>query len=205
MTTALLDPLTKSRSANEPFAGKVRMTLAEFEALPENDSVDRELIAGVLKERTMTRRNRFHAKTEANIAFALNTWRHHQPAPHGDVLSGEAGFILRKEPATTVGIDVAYLSAEVAASQNENSSMIDGVPILAVEVLSPTDTHEDISEKIDQYLATGVKLVWVVDPHFQTVIVHRPESKPEFFTNDDELTAEPHLPGFRVAVRLLFE
>ena len=68
MTTALLDPLTKSRSANEPFAGKVRMTLAEFEALPENDSVDRELIAGVLKERTMTRRNRFHAKTEANIA-----------------------------------------------------------------------------------------------------------------------------------------
>ena len=53
--------------------------------------------------------------------------------------------------------------------------------------------------------ATGVKLVWIVDPHFQTVTVHRPDSKPDFFTNDDDLTAEPHLPGFQVAVRQFFE
>ena len=153
----------------------------------------------------MTRRNRFHAKTEARIATFLTLWLMDQPEPRGDVLSGEAGFTIERELGTSVGIDVAYVSAEVAAKQGSTSTMIEGVPVLAVEVLSPSDTQEYISAKIDQYLAAGVKLVWIVDPHFQTVTVHRPDSKPDFFTSDDDLTAEPHLPGFKAAVRQFFE
>lgn len=205
MTTATIDRPPRDSLTMEPPRAKVRMTLAEFLALPDDATLERELIAGVLKERTMTRRNRFHAKTEANIAFLINAWRVEQPEPRGDVLSGEAGFILHREPGTSVGIDVAYVSAEVAASQNDQSSMVEGVPVLAVEVLSPSDTHEDVTEKIDQYLQAGVKLIWIVDPHFQTVTVHRPDAKPDFFTSDDQLTAEPHLPGFRAAVRQFFE
>ena len=77
--------------------------------------------------------------------------------------------------------------------------------VLAVEVLSPSDTHEDVTAKVDQYLAVGVPLVWIVDPHFRTVTVHRPGQQPDFFTTDDDLTAEPHLPGFQIAVRRFFE
>ena len=205
MTTSTLTRPAKSESAFEAEPVKIRMTLSDFQALADDPSVDRELIAGVFRERPMTRRNRFHAKTEANIAHVLNTWRLQQPEPRGDVLSGEAGFTLERDPGTSVGIDVAYVSAEVAASQNNASTMIEGVPVLAVEVLSPSDTQADISAKIDQYLVAGVKLVWIVDPHFQTVTVHRPDSKPDFFTNDDDLTAEPHLLGFQVAVRQFFE
>ncbi len=204
MTTAALARATSGASANETEPVRVRMTLTDFLALADDPTIERELIAGIVKEHPASPRNRFHAKTEARIAFALNTWRRQQPEPRGDVLSGEAGFTLERDPGTSVGIDVAYVSAEVAAKQNDASTMIEGVPLLAVEVLSPSDTQENIAAKIDQYLATGVMLVWIVDPHFQTVTVHRPGANPEFFTSDDELTAEPHLPGFRVAVRQLF-
>ena len=196
---------TLARPTNRAEPLRVRMTLTDFLALDDDPTVERELIAGVVREYPASPRNRFHAKTEARIVFFLNTWRRQQPESHGDVLSGEAGFTLERDPGTSVGIDVAYVSAEVAAQQNDASTMIEGVPLLAVEVLSPSDTQENIAAKIDQYLATGVMLVWIVDPHFQTVTVHRPGSNPEFFTSDDDLMAEPHLPGFRVAVRSLFE
>ena len=205
MTTATLARPMNGKSADEAEPVKIRMTLTDFLALDDDPAVERELIAGVFKEHPMTRRNRFHAKTEARIATFLTLWLLDQPEPHGDVLSGEAGFTLERDPGTSVGIDVAYVSAEVAAQQNDSSTMIEGVPVLAVEVLSPSDTQEDISAKIDRYIVAGVKLVWIVDPHFQTVTVHRPDSKPDFFTSDDDLTAEPHLPGFRVAVRQFFE
>ena len=105
MTTATLARLTNEKSADDGESVKVRMTLTDFLALDDDPAVERELIAGVFKEHPMTRRNRFHAKTEANIAFSLNTWRRQQPEPRGDVLSGEAGFTLERDPGTSVGID----------------------------------------------------------------------------------------------------
>ena len=182
------------------------MTNAELLAIPD-DGMERNLIRGVLKEKPMTRRNRFHSSAEANLAYLLNEWRHRQPLPRGVVLSGEAGVYLSRDPDTTFGIDVAYISAETAATQTDDSPMalVEGVPILAVEILSPNDTVEEINDKIDAYIAAGVKQVWIVDPHFRTVYVHRPGQKTEFYTDDEDLTAEPDLPGFRVRVASLFE
>ena len=48
-------------------------------------------------------------------------------------------------------------------------------------------------------------IVWVVDPSFSTVTVYRPDAKPQLFNADQEITAEPHLPGLRFAVAELFE
>ena len=83
--------------------------------------------------------------------------------------------------------------------------MIDGPPVLAVEILSPNDTQKEVHAKIADYLASGVAVVWVVDPIFQTVTVYRPQQKTAFFTDADELTAEPELPGFRARVSQFFE
>ena len=91
------------------------------------------------------------------------------------------------------------------ARQTGDSTLIDGVPTLAVEILSPSDTLEDINEKIDAYLSAGVPIIWIVDPYYRTVKVHRPDAEPELFNIRHELTAEPHLPGFRVAVSRLFD
>ena len=95
-------------------------------------------------------------------------------------------------------------SAEVMIRQTNETTLIDGVPILAVEILSPSDVIEDVNEKIDAYLEAGVAVVWIVDPYFRTVKVHRPDAEPELFNVRQELTAEPHLPGFRVPVSRLF-
>jgi Uma2 family endonuclease len=152
----------------------------------------------------MTRRNRWHARIEARITYLLSNWLEEQSEPRGEVLSGEAGCRLRRDPDTAVGVDVIYISPELAAQDADDTTMIDGAPVLAVEVLSPSDTLEEIDEKVDEYLQAGVALVWLVDPHDQTVLVYRPGAAPRLFTVADELTGEPHLPGFLVPVSRIF-
>jgi Uma2 family endonuclease len=180
------------------------MTMEELVALPDN-GMDRWLIRGELRERPMTVRNRFHSRIMARVSTTLTNWLDKQPEPHGTVLCGEAGCRLRRNPDTVVGIDVVYISAEVAARQTEETSLIEGVPVLAVEILSPNDTQEQIDEKVDEYLAAGVAMVWVIDPHDHTVLVYEPNAEPILVNVRQELAAERHLPGFRVPVARLFE
>jgi Uma2 family endonuclease len=103
-----------------------------------------------------------------------------------------------------VGIDVTYVNAEVMEKQSEDSTMVEGIPTFVVEILSPNDTIEDENEKIETYLAARVPLVWIIDPHRRTVTVYRPDAEPELLTDRNEISADPHLPGFRVPVKSFF-
>lgn len=178
------------------------MTTEEMLALPEN-GMDRELIRGELREKPITRRNRRHSRVETRIAKVLDLWLDAQPEPRGEVVSGEVGFNLSRDPDSSVGIDVAYVSAEVTARHPE-ASYFEGPPVLAVEILSPSDRQEEIDEKVALYLETGVALVWIVNPRFKTVTIFRAGADPAMVNERQELTAEPHLPGFRTAVAILF-
>jgi Uma2 family endonuclease len=179
------------------------MTAEELLALPAN-GMDRELIRGQLKERPMTYRNRFHTRAVANLSRLLGNWLTQRPELKGEVHSGEVGCILRRAPDTTVGIDVAYFSADVIARQSDDTTLVEGAPKLAVEVLSPSDKTEEIRDKVLEYLAAGVELVWVVDPYFHTVTVHRAGGLPEMFNSDEVLTGGTALPGMEIPVVDLF-
>ena len=171
-------------------------------AMPDN-GLERELIRGELREKPMTMRNRRHSRVEAEIARVLGNWLQGRTAPRGEVVSGEAGFRLQQNPDTGVGIDVAYVGAEVVA-KSPNAAFFEGPPILAVEILSPSDTQQDIDEKVSLYLDLGVAIVWVVNAHFKTICVYRPDAEPLMYHQGQVIDAEPNLPDFRASVDSLF-
>jgi Uma2 family endonuclease len=175
------------------------MTVEQLLAMPD-DGVDRDLIRGRLREKPITRRNRLHTHAVARITHLLEMWCERQSEPRGEVHAGEVGTILRRDPDTTVGIDVAYFSAEVVDRQSDNTTIIE-----AVEVLSPSDKHEEVREKVLEYLDTGVPLVWIVDPYFQTVQVHRPHDAPEMFNREQTVSGGDVLPGLKIAVAEIFQ
>lgn len=183
------------------------MTFEEFMALPD-DGTDRELIRGVVrvrgvKERGMTIRNRHHARIEIKIGKILDLWLDTRPEPRGQMVGGEAGFRLQGTKESGVGIDVAYASAELVASTPESQAIFDGPPVLAVEILSPSDTHKDVAEKIEAYLEVGT-VVWVVDHDLKTVIIYHPGGAHRLLNFGDEIADEPYLPGFRARVSEFF-
>ena len=151
----------------------------------------------------MTIRNRFHSRIEAKISYFLVDWSLRQPEPRGEVVCGEAGFRLGGTENVLVGIDVAFVSPELVAATGLEEKLFPGAPVLAVEILSPNDTHEEIVEMIRSYLEAGT-VVWVVDPDFETVTVYRPGCEPESLHQQQELSGEPYLPEFRVVVATFF-
>lgn len=74
-------------------------------------------------------------------------------------------------------------------------------PDLAVEILSPGDSFEDVMEKIDEYLAQGTKLAWVVICRRREVLVCTAQST---YMVKDKLTAPELLPGFELPVPDIF-
>jgi Uma2 family endonuclease len=188
------------------------ITTEELLAMPD-DGVERWIVNGELREnrgefasreKPMTIRNRFHSRLVAKVAYYLMHWQASQKHSPGEVVAGEAGFRLCNQPETTVGADVAFVSREVMERQGTATTLIEGPPVLAVEILSPSDTQQDIHEKIKLYLEAGTKLVWIIDPDYKTITAFESGKSPVFFNQEQTLTAEPHLPGFSVAVADLF-
>lgn len=78
-------------------------------------------------------------------------------------------------------------------------------PDLAVEVVSPNDLYSEIESKVDEYIAAGVALVWIIDPSSRKVHVYRPHaSAAQRLGDNDELTGDDILPGFHCRVADIF-
>jgi Uma2 family endonuclease len=68
--------------------------------------------------------------------------------------------------------DVAFVTAQHLKSIDIDRSPVTGAPALAVEVVSPSNSAEDMMAKVRQYLAAGSLAVWVVYPRLRLVEVH---------------------------------
>ena len=116
----------------------------------------------------------------------------------------EGGFRLRRNPDTVRAPDIAFISSERLAREGMPQKFADFPPDLAVEVLSPEDAASEILRKVDEYLAAGVPLVWVVDPPIQKVTVYRSLQDIKVLSAQEELDGGDVLPGFRVSVAAIF-
>ncbi len=108
--------------------------------------------------------------------------------------------------------DVAYVSAaRLRAAGTPRPPVPRLVPELAIEVLSPGNTRREMETKLDDYFASGVELVWYVDPPSRTVRVFTARDAVTTLGADDTLGADGTLgggsvlPGFAVAVADLFD
>ena len=142
-----------------------------------------------------------HGYIESNFAAVLKAFVQQQKT--GRVSSGEVGIYTGRNPDTVRAADVAFISNERLA-QVKSKSYLDVAPELVVEILSPDDAWSDLMEKLDEYFACGVKVVWVADPRTQQVYVYHAVTSVERFTAKDTLIGGDMLPGFSVPVVELF-
>ena len=101
--------------------------------------------------------------------------------------------------------DVSFLSWEHFPGRKLPSGQIlDIVPDLAVEILSPSNTKKEMDRKRREYFAGGAKLVWETDPIKRSVEVF---SAPDVSITLDEngtLDGGNVLPGFALPIRAWF-
>ncbi|OYW21078.1 MAG: hypothetical protein B7Z55_06225 [Planctomycetales bacterium 12-60-4] len=152
----------------------------------------------------MTTRNSRHSTTMLLFGTYLNIWLATHKELKGVVTGGEARCRLSRNPDRIVGLDVAVFFGEEYQHASCFGDQFEGPPAVAIEILSGSDTHEDVVERIRVFLDAGVRQVWIVDAELRRVTINRADNVAQFFTARDELTAEPELPNFCVHVDALF-
>jgi Uma2 family endonuclease len=73
-------------------------------------------------------------------------------------------------------------------------------PDLVIESVSPNDTVYELDEKVEQFLAAGVRLVWVINPKARIAIVHRADGSMAKVREGQDLDGEDVVQGFRCSL-----
>lgn len=142
-----------------------------------------------------------HGKIAARLSKALGLYIDEHRL--GEVYV-EVGFRLENNPDTVLGPDVAFVSHARLKQTESEEGFFPGAPDLAIEVISPSETDQDVQTKVAAYLQAGAKLVWVVRPKRRTLTVHYPDGTARMFTEAMTLSGEDVLPGFSLELKELF-
>lgn len=156
-----------------------------------------ELVRGVLVVREPAGFR--HGEIAARIAKVLMD--HVDAHGLGLVLAAETGFKLAADPDTVRAPDVAFVRHDRVPNPPPT-----GFPVLApdlvVEVLSPGDRAGEILGKVGDWLDSGTRLVWVVDPARREARVYRPNGSLTLLNVPGVLIGEDVLPGFACPLEL---
>ena len=74
-------------------------------------------------------------------------------------------------------------------------------PDFVVELRSATDSLVRLKDKMDEYLANGAQLGWLIDPLERKVYVYRPSAEVECLDDPERVSGEPLLPGFTLEMK----
>jgi Uma2 family endonuclease len=175
------------------------MTAAELLRMPE-DGYRYELVEGELHQ--MAPPGSQHGWVGNNLGWRLGQFvEAHQL---GAVFAAETGFLLGRDPDTVRAPDIAFVTKDQLARCGLPEGYFPEAPTLAVEVVSPSDTAEEVDSKVRSWLTAGTQLAWVVYPGGRSITVYRSLDDICVLTEKDELLGDAVVPGFKCAVADLF-
>lgn len=181
------------------------VTVAPEDLLQMPDAVNYELVDGRLVERnTGMESSRIAAGIIVLIGIYLKANR------LGELFGADASYqCFPGTPNKVRRPDVSFIRMERLPGGRTPKGHSPIRPDLAVEVISPGDIAEDVEDKVAEYRAAGIALIWVVYPSQRIVRIHRPASSPAgtetALREPDTITGEEVLPGFSCPIRSFFD
>src|SRR5215207_6127652 len=103
--------------------------------------------------------------------------------------------------------DLAWVSKERwnALSKSQRTSFPPICPDFVVELRSPSDSLNFLQKKMEEYIANGAQLGWLLDPSTRKVYIYRPQAGVEVLDNPETVSGEPLLRGFMLDVHATWE
>lgn len=130
-----------------------------------------------------------HSTIQGNVLFLLKQLAR---AKSNVFVGASVGFQLVGEVRRIP--DVAASEKSELFSLERRQGWYVGAPALAVEIVSPVNTAEDLDLKTRQYFEAGSQSVWVVYPETRHVLVYRSDGRVENRREGESIT-EPELFG----------
>jgi Uma2 family endonuclease len=147
--------------ASLPKAGTV--TYEEWLRMPVTECGREEVVNGEI--RVMPPNKMPHPRVVRTLSAAFLRGLDQTQA---ELFFSEFGLVIRRDPLTCRQPDLAVFDR---ATMVEEDGYVHSAPQLAIEVLSPSESRKESSEKLRDYESIGTKEVWLVSPEAATVEV----------------------------------
>jgi Uma2 family endonuclease len=172
-----------------------RLTIDDFERLPDELAKNHELVDGELID--VSGNTLEHNRIASLMTTAL--WLFVREHGLGTVLAEQEYDF----GGNVHGPDVSFLGLAKRSLEDSYKRVQRLVPDLAIEIVSEYQPFMDLVRKKDRYQKCGTAEVWIVSPESREVYVYSEQGN-RILGADADLTA-PLLPGFQIRVSQIFE
>lgn len=175
-------------------ATTTRLTIEDFERLPDDQVHYKELVDGELVD--VSGNTPLHNKLRDRLVVLLTP-----------VAEPNLGLIISEQEydfdGNAHGPDVTLVSAAKVPLMNDRRRVQRFVPDLAIEIVSQNDAFENLMKKAQRYRRCGTSEVWVLSAETRQAFILS-DVRHEIL-EDDQTFESPLLPGFSVNLGELFD
>ncbi|MDW8438706.1 MAG: Uma2 family endonuclease, partial [Chloroherpetonaceae bacterium] len=182
----------KRRTQLKPLYDGKKMSLEKFWDFKAEDGFKYEWINGVLLA------SEYMMKTSEllTVVRIQEAFRHTTAAREGGALLAETKVFLKALNRARIP-DLAYFTKEELLRSEQGEETI---PKFVIEFISPTDRFKYYDDKLNEYFASGVQTVWLLDREKKRVWVFTSPKEVKICTDDDICSAAPAIPDFQISV-----
>jgi Uma2 family endonuclease len=156
-----------------------------------------ELVHGEIVEKVPIQE---HAKIAGIILGELYFYLKHHPE-----IKAHLGPEVRYRPVGDLYNDrIPDVSVQLSDQPPVRRGAVPGMPDLAVEIKSPDDTYMSMRDRATYYVQHGCMIVWLIYPEKRIVEVYQSGNNIDLLVAGDTLSGGEVLPGFNLAVEVLF-
>ncbi len=123
----------------------------------------------------------------------------------GVAFDSSTGFDLPNGATRSPDVSWVKRSRLAALTPEQKKKFLPLCPDFVIELRSPSDRLSTVQEKMEEYIANGAQLGWLIDPVERRVYIYRPRAAVERLENPVQLAGEPVLPGFVLELAPVWE
>lgn len=128
------------------------------------------------------------------IAVQLGNWAEQDGT--GETFDSSAGFTLPNGAIRSPDASWIKLERWNALTEEQKASFAPICPDFVIELRSKSDTLSSLQNKMQEYIANGASIGWLIDRKNRKVYIYRPNQEPEILDNPETVSGDLELPGF---------
>jgi Uma2 family endonuclease len=174
--------------------------LLRFCAANDGLRVEREANGEIL---VMTPAGSKTSRMNSRLTRLLDEWT--EADGRGVAFDSNGGFTLPDGSMRAADAAWVELTRWNALSAKDQARFAPLCPDFVIELRSPSDNLSDLQTKMNQWIANGAQLAWLIDPIDRTVSVYRPGESPEVHHHPSSVQGSGVIAGFELVMTRIWD
>jgi Uma2 family endonuclease len=130
-----------------------------------------------------------------NFNIAAQLWNWSEQDGTGIGFDSSSGFTLPNGATRSPDASWVRLARWNGLTEEQKASFAPICPDFVIELRSSSDALTRLQDKLQEYIANGALLGWLIDRKHRTVHIYRPNQEPDILNNPETVSGDPELPG----------